>query len=309
MLIGIDLGGSSVKAGLVDGGGKMVKRNARPTDTQKGYKYVIDGIARQAEDLAAGMGGISSVGIGVPGVADAKTGRVLRCANLEWTAVDLGGELETRLKKNVHIENDANAAALGESLFGATKGAANSVLLTLGTGIGSGIILNGRVFGGSHALGAEIGHTIVGQNFYGCNCGNNGCLETFASATAVVKYVAHRLGEGAKSALIGGEITSKAVFDAAKRGDPLAMEAADRLMRYLAVGIVNICNTLDPDIIALGGGVSNAGDFLLSGVKKKLAGMLLVKNAKYAEITLAALGNDAGIIGAAFLGRQNRIQK
>ncbi len=309
MLIGIDLGGTTMKAGLVDFDGNILRQSVRPTKAGRGYNEIINDIAGQIEELSAlggvKTGGIHSIGVGVPGVVDSKTGRVEFCANLSWNNVELGEELFSRLKRKVYVENDATAAGLGEHLFGATKGAENSVLMTLGTGIGSGIIIGGRVYHGSHALGAEIGHMIVGENFYDCNCGNKGCLETFASGTAISKYVRHKIVDGEKSLLTavgGAEITAEKIFEAAKSGDALSLEAVDRLCKYLAIGIINIYNLLDPDVVALGGGVSKEGDFLLCRVREKVEKMRLIKNKKYGEIVLAALGNKAGIIGSAFLG-------
>lgn len=310
MRIGIDLGATAVKAGLVDYEGKIIKQNVRPTPANKGYAAVLREIVSQIKELAAtekqGIKSVRSVGIGIPGIAHSDTGKVDFCANLSWNNVELGKDISLLLNKKVYVANDATVAALAENSFGCTKGAKNSVLLTLGTGIGSGIILNGRIFCGSHALGSEIGHTIVGENFYDCNCGNNGCLETFASATAVVKYVYRKIEEGVKTSLTefgSVKITAEKVFEEAQKGDALALQAVDRLCAYLAIGIINIYNTFDPDVVALGGGLSKAGDFLLSRVKQKAAKMKLIKNKDYGGIVLASLGNQAGIIGAAFLER------
>ncbi len=313
MLIGIDLGGTAIKTGLVDFDGNIIKQDIRPIYAEKGHIHIIDEIVDQIEKLTAAQGistdDIHSIGIGVPGLADYTTGNVIYCSNLSWENVQLGKELYLRLKRNVYVENDATVAGLAENLFGSTKGAVNSVLLTLGTGIGSGIIINSRIYRGSHFIGSEIGHTIIGENFYDCNCGNNGCFETLASATSIIRYSQHRIMEdGVKSQKLelacnkAENITAEIVFNAAKLGDSLALEAVDRMCKYLAIGIMNIYNILDPDMIALGGGVSNAGDFLLERVKEKLAGMLLVKDKKYGDVVLASLGNRAGIIGAAFLG-------
>lgn len=313
MLIGVDLGGTSIKAGLVDFEGNILRQNSRPTRAERGQGAIIDDIAGQIQELVSaqgiGMDDIHSIGIGVPGLAEYDTGRVIYCSNLSWNNVELGFELNSKLNRRVYVENDATVAGLAESLFGSTKGAANSVLLTIGTGIGSGIIINRRIYSGSHAAGSEIGHMIVGENFYNCNCGNNGCLETFASATAIIRYTQHRIVlDGVKSLILSlsgdklENITAKIIFDAAMEGDGLALEAVDRMCKYMAIGIVNIYNVLDPDIIALGGGVSKAGDFLLERVRAKVDSMLFTTDKKYGEIVLATLGNRAGIVGSAFLG-------
>jgi glucokinase len=254
---------------------------------------------------------IHSIGIGVPGLVNFKTGRVIYCTNLSWYDVALTSELHKKFDVPIFVENDATVAALAESMFGSTKGVADSVFLTLGTGIGGGIVIDHKIFSGAHGAGSEIGHTIIGENFYNCNCGNNGCFETFASATAMIKYAKHRIETGSKSEVIlnaaGGNIeniNAKIIFDAAKSGDPLAIEVVDRMVKYLAIGILNIYNMLDPDMIALGGGVSQAGQYLIDMVKNKVKHMVLSKHVQYGDIVIAKLGNEAGIVGAAFLGNQ-----
>lgn len=313
MLIGVDLGGTTIKAGLVDFEGNILKQSSRPTRVKMGHGTIINDISEQIEELIAAQGihieDIHSIGIGVPGLAEYDTGKVIYCSNLSWNNVELGAELCSRFKRKVYVENDATAAGLAESLFGSTKGADNSVLLTLGTGIGSGIIINRHIYSGSHGAGSEIGHMIIGDNFYNCSCGNNGCFETLASATSIIRYSQHRIKEyGVKSLILElarnklESITAKNIFDAAKSGDALALETVDRMCKYVAIGIMNIYNMLDPDIIALGGGVSMAGDFLLEQVKEKVDKMLFTTGVKYGKIVLASLENKAGIIGSAFLG-------
>lgn len=316
MLIGVDLGGTAIKAGLVDFEGNILRQNSRPTRVERGHMPIINDIREQIEELIAAQGigieDIHSIGIGVPGLAVYDTGKVIYCTNLSWNNVELGKELYSQLGRKVYVENDATVAALAESLFGSTKGVPNSVLVTLGTGIGGGIIINNRIYSGSHAAGSEIGHMIIGENFYNCNCGNNGCFETLASATSIIRYSQHRIKEGKVKSLIlelagnkPEDITAKNVFDAAKSADPLALETVDRMCKYLAIGILNIYNMLDPDIIALGGGVSRAGDFLLDQVREKVKKMLFTTGVRYGDIVLATLGNEAGIIGSAFLGYYN----
>ena len=316
MLIGVDLGGTAIKAGLVDYNGSILIQNSKPTNISRGEASIIGDIKQQIEELLIVQGitidDIHSIGIGVPGLAVYETGKVIYCTNLLWKNVELGKELSAYFNKKVFVENDANVAALAESLFGSTRGVPNSVLLTLGTGIGGGIIVNKRIYSGSHSAGSEIGHMIIGENFYDCNCGNNGCFETLASATAIIKYVLHKLQvNNVKSYVLElagndtGAVNAKIIFDAAKAGDDLAIEAVERMCKYLAIGIVNIYNILDPDIISIGGGVSTAGDFLLDKVKERVAKMLFASGIKYGEIVLAALGNEAGIVGSAFLGYNN----
>ncbi|MGE5630465.1 MAG: ROK family protein [Caulobacteraceae bacterium] len=314
MLVGIDLGGTAVKAGLVDRKGNILAQSSIETGVGRDYRLIVADMERQIEDLVQGCGkdikDIESIGIGAPGLMNYDSGYVIYCTNLFWNNIPLGVELQKYFKKPVYLENDATVAGLAESLFGSTKNVPNSVFLTIGTGIGAGIIIDNRIYSGSHFAGSEIGHMIVGENFYTCNCGNNGCLETFASATGMIKYVCHRLkGEKLKSLIpekAGHKmenINAKLIFDSAREGDQLAEDAVDRMIKYLSIGIINISNILDPDIIAIGGGVSKAGDFLIERLKEETSKMYFTPNIKYGDIVLAQLGNEAGIIGAAFLGQ------
>ncbi|HYE81491.1 MAG TPA: ROK family protein [Clostridia bacterium] len=313
MLVGIDLGGTAIKAGLVDRTGRILIQSSIDTKVGRDYKLIIGDMIKQIEKLLSDHGSrvedIESIGIGAPGLMNYKSGYVIYCTNLFWNNIPLGAELQEYFRKPVYIENDATVAGLAESLFGSTKGVSDSVFLTIGTGIGSGIIINHKVYSGGHFAGSEIGHMIIGDNFYDCNCGNNGCLETFASATAMIKYAAHRLEkDGVKSVIMDKaagfveNINAKIIFDAAKEGDSLGKETVDRMIRYLSIGIINICNILDPEIIAIGGGVSKAGDYLIERLKSEVEKMFFTPNIKYGDIVLAQLGNEAGILGAAFLG-------
>lgn len=313
MLVGIDLGGTAIKAGLVDREGRILIQSSIDTKVGRDYKLIIDDMKLQIEKLVKDYGGsideIESIGIGAPGLMNYKSGHVIYCTNLFWNNVPLGVMLQEHFKKPVYIENDATVAGLAESLFGSTKNVSNSVFITIGTGIGSGIIINHKVYSGSHFAGSELGHMIIGDNFYKCNCGNNGCLETFASATAMIRYAAHRLlGDQVKSAILDKasgkleNINAKIIFDAAKEGDKLGKETVDRMIKYLSIGLINVYNILDPEIIAIGGGVSKAGDYLIGRLKEEVGKMFFTPNIKYGDIVLAQLGNEAGILGAAFLG-------
>lgn len=313
MLVGIDLGGTAIKAGLVDREGNILIQSSIETKVGRDYRLIIEDMKKQIEkllsDYGSGIDDIESIGIGAPGLMNYKSGYVIYCTNLFWNNVPLGVMLNEHFKKPVYLENDATVAGLAESLFGSTKNVPNSVFLTIGTGIGSGIILNHKVYSGSHFAGSELGHMIIGDNFYKCNCGNNGCLETFASATAMIKYAVYRLeNDNIKSSILekaAGKrenINAKIIFDAAKEGDQLGKETVDRMIKYLSIGIINAFNILDPEIIAIGGGVSKAGDYLIERLKAEVGKMLFTPNIKYGNIVLAQLGNEAGILGAAFLG-------
>ena len=182
------------------------------------------------------------------------------------------------------------------------------MLITLGTGVGGGFIVNGSIYNGGHGWGSEIGHMIVGENFYNCNCGQNGCWETFVSATALIMYVKKRISEGCNDSLIVkmvegnlDNINGKTIFDGVKKEDKLALETMDRFIKYLAIGIVNIYNILDPDSIVIGGGLAKAGSHILDPLKEEVGKRVFYKGVKYGDIVLAKLGNDGGIIGAGFL--------
>ena len=308
--IGIDLGGFSIKGGVFTDSGERLYSMEILTDVKRGFGPILEDISKMVFQMSESVSNckISAVGIGIPGISEEDTGNVLFCPNLEWTDVPLGEKLREYTGLPVFVANDATVAGFAESIFGVAKGVKNSVFITLGTGIGGGIIINNNIYSGSHGAGSEIGHMIVGDNFYNCGCGRNGCLETFASGKALVKYAVHRLQNnkaGEFNTLSGyfekGNLTAKVIFDQAKAGDRLANEAVDRFTTYLAKGILNIYDILDPDIIALGGGLSKAGDFLLLKVREKVAKDTFVKALKYGDVVLAKLGNEAGTLGAAML--------
>lgn len=316
MTIGIDLGGTNIAAGLVDETGKLIFSVKRPTDTQRGRDAIVEDMCAMAMELVAeaekrGLPRPAAIGVGVPCVVDKSMALIHTAANLGagWVDVPLKRLMEDVTGLKVWLDNDGNLAGLAEHQAGALKGVENGLLLTLGTGIGGGFILNGKLFRGSYGLAPEVGHMIIGDNFFDCNCGKNGCFETFASATAIIKYAEKQVRENAHptsslhQAAQMGHLNAHTIFEAAKAGDPLGVEAVDRLTSYLAIGIVNLINLMDPEVIALGGGVAHAGDFLLDQVKRKVADRLFLKDFPTARFELAQMGNNAGIIGAAMLGR------
>ncbi|WKY46317.1 ROK family glucokinase [Eubacteriaceae bacterium ES3] len=301
MGIGIDVGGTAIKAGVVDERGYVKHRMHIATNLESDYEQILSNLEEIIVQLCKNSAE-SSVGIGVPGIVSANGEMVLSCPNLGWKNKALKKDLETRLDLKVNLVNDANAAAMGESLYGSGKGKTSSILLTLGTGIGGGLIINNGLIAGSHGVGSEIGHIIVGENFYQCGCGKNGCLETFSSATALTKYVNMRIKEGATSELKEcQELDAEVIFDAAKKNDILACEATERMFYYLGLVISNLIDIIDPEIFIIGGGLSAAGDFLLKGIREATYKFLTYKELVRPEIVLASLGNDAGLIGAASL--------
>jgi len=306
--VGIDVGGTGLKAGVVDEHGKIISKVSCPTGVERGHEAVIADMAQLALKAIAESGytldDVKAIGIGIPGVQDPRTGRVPFCTNLGWHDVPVIELMQKVIDKPVYIDNDATVAALAESVAGVSSKYKDSIFLTLGTGVGGGVILNGKVYSGTHGVGSELGHMIVVAGGDLCTCGNRGCWERYASATALIRMGHECAAKHPESILAGKEkLNAKDVMDAAKANDPAGLEAFDQYTTYLAMGMVNIINFMDPEVIVLGGGVSAAGEFLLKPIREKLAKMVFYKAMPYASIELATLGNDAGIIGAAMLGR------
>lgn len=313
MFIGIDLGGTNIAGGLVDDAGQILKSVSTPTLVDRGSDAIIADIAKVIETLKADAENVKSIGIGIPGIADPHTGQVLACVNLKWYHVPLKEKLEALVKIPVFIDNDATVAGVAEFQVSQKGRYKNAVMLTLGTGVGGGIIVGGEVVSGHHGIGSEIGHMIIGDNFYDCNCGRNGCLETFASSTAIIKYSKHLFEMGETSEYIlnatNGDlnkINGQIIFDAAKAGDGLANKVVDRLVKYLSRGIINVICMIDPEIIVLGGGISHAGDFLVDKINIALEDLKYFKDSALAKIEIAKLKNDAGIIGAAMYAKMHQ---
>ncbi len=312
--IGIDLGGTNIAVGIVDANGKILRKGSTPTLMPRPYAPIIADMAKVTLQTLSESGytldDVAAIGVGVPGVADPNTGVIPFCTNLSWHNVPFRDELQKHIMKPIHIENDATVAGFAESIAGVSAGAKSSVFLTLGTGVGGGFVVDGKPYSGDHHVGTELGHIIVEIEGEPCTCGNCGCLERYASATALIREARKAYAQHPDSligALCGGDpekINAKIAVDAAKEGDPVAMKVFRRYVKGLAIGIVNIINFVDPSIVVLGGGVSLAGDFLLDAVREAVKPMVFFKTLPYCEIQLAQLGPDAGIIGAAMLGKQ-----
>ena len=310
--IGIDLGGTSMKAGVVDGAGRILAKADRPTLAQRPYEAVIQDMAGCAQEALERAGltleNLAGVGVGIPGVADMDTGRVIFCTNLGWRNVPLREIFRRFMDKPVLMDNDATVAALAESVAGVSAGSSSSVFVTLGTGVGGGVILGGKVWRGAHGVGTEIGHMILEMDGVPCTCGNRGCLERYCSATAIIRMARELTADHPESLIcqrIGGDVeklNAKIVLDAAKEGDPIAMKVFRRYVTCLSQALASIMQLLDPEVMVLGGGVSKAGAFLLDAVREETPKYLLFKDLPHARIELARLGSDAGMIGAAMLG-------
>lgn len=309
--VGIDIGGTGIKAGIVNESGEIIAKKDCVTDTEAGFDKVMKDISNLVmnllEESKLTIQEIKSIGVGIPSFIN-KKGEVT-CVNLGWHQVNIVTKLTEMFPTvNTYVENDATVAAIAESHFGSMKGHSVAVMLTLGTGVGGGIIINGKPFTGAHGMASEIGHVVIGENYFNCNCGNNGCFETFCSATALIKYAQYLVANNNET-LIHAKcegnleiITAKMIFDAYREGDKVAKTIIQRFKSYLAIGIAGIINTLDPHIIAIGGGVSKSSDIILDGLEDEVREHILYKSEKFADIVVASLGNDAGIIGAAFLG-------
>ena len=311
--VGVDLGGTNIAVGLVNEKGEIVAKGSTPTALPRPYQEIIADIAaetlRVIEKAGCSLDEVKAIGAGVPGVCNPKTGTIVECVNLHWKEIPFMAEMKKYIDKPVYLDNDATVAGLAEAVAGVSAGIDNSVFLTLGTGVGGGIVIGGKVYSGSHNVGSELGHMIIEMDGELCNCQNRGCFERYASATAIIldgrrAMAAHP--ESLLSTLCGGDpakMEAKTGFDAAKEGDEIALKVFRRYVKGLAIGIVNIINVLDPEVVVLGGGVSKAGDFLLDAVREAVKPYILFKALPYARIEIAKLGSDAGIIGAAMLGR------
>lgn len=305
---GVDLGGTTVKIGFFDAKGKMLDKWEIPTRKEEGGSLILGDIAEavlgkcRAEKLSPDM--VSGIGIGVPGPVISES-IVNGCVNLGWGRLDVGASLSSLTGIPVKVVNDADAAALGERAQGCGKGYDNIVMFTLGTGVGGGVIINGKVIEGAHGSGGELGHMVIAEpeEVSGhCNCGHTGCLEQLASATGLVAITKKLLAEREEDSVLRSNpaFDARAVFDAAKGGDLLAGMAADKMMRYLGRAAAFVSCTVDPDIIVLGGGVSRAGEYLRAGTEKYYRAYAFTTMTEI-PVVLAHLGNDAGMIGAVSL--------
>lgn len=307
--VGIDLGGTFIKGGIVSDGGEIVYNDKTPTETEKGGDKVVDNIAALVETLLKKTGleksDVEGIGMGSPGMIDSKEGSVIFSGNLNWKDFPLAKKVSERTGLAVKVANDANVAALAEAKFGAAKGKENVIMLTLGTGVGGGIVADGKLLEGNKSAGAELGHMVIVLDGEPCSCGRKGCLEAYASATALIRET-KRAMEAHKDSKMWeiGElscVTGKTAFDY-KDSDPYAKEVVDKYIYHLAAGIADFANIFRPEVVLLGGGVCAQGDNLVKPLQELLNEWLFAKTlGPQVPILIAALGNDAGILGAAAL--------
>jgi glucokinase len=312
--VGIDLGGTNIVAGVVDKDFNIIARAECKTAIPRPEADVCDSMAQVTleaiEKAKLKMEDIAQIGIGVPGAVNPQTRIVETSPNLFFTNWEVSKMMEERLHKYVKIENDANAAAWGEFLAGSAKGCKNAVAITLGTGVGGGIIIDGKLYSGSNFAGAELGHMVIVKDGKDCGCGRKGCWESYASATALINMTKDAIrNEKADFSYmlkaVDGDlnnVTGKTAFDAMLDGDATGKAVIEEYVSYLATGIVNVINIFQPDILCVGGGVSKQGENLLAPVRAIVEKERITKyNEKQTIICTASLGNDAGIIGAACL--------
>ena len=311
IVIGVDVGGTGIQFGVLDEKLNILSEYSIPTVTSDPFSdqvgRIVDGVLAVAAGAGLSKDQISSVGVGIPGIANQNTGEVIFCTNMGWSHVPFGEEFRNRLDVPVRIENDANVAALAESVAGISKGTSSSVFITIGTGIGSGIIINGKIWGGFHGIGGELGHVIFDLDGIPCTCGNHGCLERYCSATALIRMAREAIARRPDTLMlkmVSNDITkveARTVIDAAREEDPLAVEVYAKYIDYLAQAVANIVNLLDPEVIVIGGGVSKAGSFLIDPLRRKYTKYVLYNDQPMPKIKLAVCGSKAGIIGAAML--------
>ncbi len=314
--IGIDLGGTNIAAGIVDKDLNLLYTASVPTGADRDGALIMDDMAELCRKLCAehniALSEIESIGIASPGIANHDTGVVEYANNLPFRKFPIAQMLRDRLGiERVRLENDANAAAWGEAVAGAAKGTTNSIMITLGTGVGGGIIIDNKVYSGFNYAGAELGHIVIEVNGAQCSCGRKGCWEAYSSATGLIRMTKEKIEECEregrptlmkKIAEEKGKVSGRTAFDAKRAGDEAASEVVDKYVLYLAEGLSNIVNIFQPEVVSLGGGVSNEGDYLLDLLMPRIRERVYGGNIVLAtKICVAKLGNNAGIIGAAML--------
>lgn len=309
--VGVDVGGTSIKLAIIDRTGEIVKKWEIPTNTKYSGVLIPEDIflsvSKELQKDHLTLDDLIGIGIGAPGTVDIKTGLVAEAFNIGWEKFDLSGKLNRKTNLPVFVENDANLAAIGEYWKGAGRGVDSLLAITLGTGIGGGIIINGQILNGANGTAAEIGHVnIERENGALCSCGKKGCIQTIASATGIVRLAHNLIKSNQQTALKSqfykyGSISAKDVFDLAAKGD----EGANTIISYMtdALGsvIANLAITINPTKIVIGGGVSKAGNSLLVPLQNSFNNYALKRTQEATELVIAQLGNDAGVVGGAFI--------
>ena len=310
---GIDLGGTNIKAGIVDGEGKLLNKVSIKTRAERAMEEIIHDMGQLAVDAIKDAGleikDIEAIGIGSPGTPDNDEGLLVYSSNLPFNKAPMRKLIREVVDLPVYIDNDANCAAMAEAVAGAGKGAKDSVTITLGTGVGAGVIINGRIFSGFNQAGSEFGHTVLVSGGVQCGCGRKGCFEQYASASALARMT-KEAAEANPDSLLNkvkedfGEWNAQIAFVAMKQGDKVAEKVIDSYTDYLADGLANAINTFMPEVLVVGGGVCGEGDPLLIPMREKtMSRPYFGPGVKKTRIELAQMGNDAGIVGADMMGK------
>jgi len=312
--IGIDLGGTNIAVGIVDENGTLIHKDSCPTKRERPYQDIIKDMAditlKVIGDKGIDLKDIKSIGIGSPGTPNSSEGILVYSCNLNFDNTPIRDELQKYIDLPVYLENDANCAALAESVAGAAKDVSDSITITLGTGIGGGIVINNKVYSGFNFAGSEIGHMVIVSDGVQCTCGRKGCWEAYASATAIIrqtKEAALKNPDSKINELVGGDLNkvdAKTAFDAARLGDKVGEQVVKQYIKYIAEGLSNSINAFMPAAVIIGGGVCKEGEYLLKPLREMVYSDIYCRgNVPKPEIRVAQMGNDAGIIGAAMLGK------
>ena len=309
--IGIDLGGTNIKVGLVNENYEIVEKASTPTNLPRSaeeiVKSMVDTMWKVLNAAKVTIGEVNSIGIGTPGVANRNSGVVLYSCNLDFKNVNLRELFKKYLDKPLYVENDANSAAFGEVLAGAGQGYKDVIVVTLGTGVGGGIIIDGKIYTGFNFCGAELGHNVLVYNGRQCGCGRKGCFEAYSSATALINMTRESMEEHKDSKMweIAGSLENvdgKTAFDGMRADDAAAKDVVNMYIDYLGCGLTNIINTFQPEVLLIGGGICKEGENLTNPLNEYIKREAYCVDAeRTTKLNICKLGNDAGIIGAAFL--------
>ena len=307
--LGIDLGGTNLKGAVITEEGEIIREASRPTHAERGADSVADAIGELICTLAAGEQ-IGGVGIGCPGTVDNVSGEVVYANNLNWVHYPLREKLRERTGFAVELVNDANAAALGEALVGAAKGAQSAVILTLGTGVGGGVVIDGKLLTGYTGAASELGHMVIAENGEQCSCGRRGCFETYASGAALTRMTEKAMAQHPDSSMHGltkryGGVDGRVAFEAQKAGDAAGDAVVKQYLRFLALGVAKLVNIFFPEVIALSGGVAEQGEHLLAPLREEVSKVEYgaAYTAKHPKIVSCTLGYRAGMTGAALFAK------
>ncbi len=308
MRIGIDVGGTNIEAGLVDENYKVIAKLKTPTLPERGALAIMNDIVNLTQKLTAGRSTVTSIGIGLPGLVDSEKGVVIQCINIPFQNTPLTQELRRVWDIPIYLSNDSNAAAWGEYLAGVGRGYRDMVMLTLGTGIGSGVILDGKIFTGKNGAAGELGHILISHDGLPCSCGRRGCWETYASATGLIRLTKEVMKKTPDSLMwqeVSGNLDcvgGRTAFLSSLSHDPAAQFVLRQFVEYLSAGILSVLNIFQPELICLGGGIGNEGERLLEPIRNNMERYTFFKDVRQTKLCSSALGGEAGVIGAALLG-------